>query len=67
MFGEEIADELIPRVFEIELQFGPAIERGVATNEIRYQIDRYTYTGTIIWIAAAGTQTLSLLKLPGLC
>src|SRR5437870_12293104 len=35
--SEEVADELIPRVFEIELQLGPAIELGVATNEVRLE------------------------------
>ena len=32
--SKEVADELIPRVFEIELQLGPAIELGVTTNEV---------------------------------
>src|SRR5947208_6616039 len=32
--SEEVADELIPRMFEIELQLGPAIELGVVTNEV---------------------------------
>ena len=37
MFNEEIADELIPRVFEVELQFRPAIKLGVATDEVRFE------------------------------
>src|SRR5437016_6010058 len=35
--GEKVADELIPRVFEIELQFGPAIELGITTDEVRFE------------------------------
>src|SRR6266436_7192316 len=35
--SEEVADELIPRVFEIELKLGPAIELGVATDEVRLE------------------------------
>ena len=31
--SEEVAHKLIPRMFEIELLFGPAIELNVTTNE----------------------------------
>jgi hypothetical protein len=37
VFGEEAADELIPRVFEVELQFGPAIELHIAADEVRFE------------------------------
>src|SRR5207249_4195190 len=35
VFSEKSADELIPRVFEVELQLGPAIELGITADEVR--------------------------------
>src|ERR1044071_604566 len=35
--SEEVAHELIPRVFEIELQLGPAVEFHVAAHEVRLE------------------------------
>ena len=37
VFSEEVADEFVPRVFEVEAQRGPAIELRFATEQIRLE------------------------------
>ncbi len=49
-------DEDEQKLAELEATYGPAAQfsehkRG---QVITYQIDRYTYTGEILWVAAAG-------------
>jgi hypothetical protein len=37
MFSEEVAEELIPRMFKVKLELGPAVELHITTHEVGFE------------------------------